>query len=165
MNTTEHVQFVNVCRCTHPDCHGNEHGCKTGGIGLTEEQLRQMMCKGTPRWERWPHDRFVETFERCPPGCRLVFNRCPPRRGTRKPWERPAEGEESLHLCHARGCGTPVPPRLLMCLRHWKMVPIDIQRRVWHYYRPGQERDKRPSAEYLKVMKEAIEAVAQKEGL
>ena len=73
--------------------------------------------------------------------------------------------EDSLHLCHARGCGRSIPPRLLMCLRHWRMVPIDIQRRIWKHYRPGQEKDKRPSAEYLEVMKEAIAAVAKKEGL
>jgi len=67
------------------------------------------------------------------------------------------------HTCHAVECNTPVPPRLLMCLRHWRMVPPAIQRKVWREYRPGQEVDKRPSAEYLVVMKEAIAAVREKE--
>lgn len=67
------------------------------------------------------------------------------------------------HFCHAHGCPTIVPPRLLMCLKHWRMVPRDTQRLIWKYYRPGQEVDKRPSPEYLLVMKVAIEQVYQKE--
>jgi hypothetical protein len=63
------------------------------------------------------------------------------------------------HNCHATGCNVPVPPKLLMCLKHWRMVPPDIQRGVWRHYRPGQEIDKRPTEAYLKVMKLAIEAV------
>lgn len=68
------------------------------------------------------------------------------------------------HLCHAIGCAIAVPPRLLMCARHWRMVPADIQRRVWTNYRPGQEVDKRPSKEYLAVMQEAINEVQRLEG-
>ena len=72
---------------------------------------------------------------------------------------------DSGHLCHARGCARPVPPRLLMCLRHWRMVPPEIQKLVWKHYRPGQEIDKCPSREYLAVMKRAIDSVAEQEGL
>lgn len=67
------------------------------------------------------------------------------------------------HLCHAKGCKTPVPPKMLMCLKHWRMVPRHLQRQVWAHYRPGQEVDKRPTREYLQVMDAAIDAVAQKE--
>jgi hypothetical protein len=70
----------------------------------------------------------------------------------------------SEHLCHAEGCETPVPPAKLMCLKHWRLVPREIQCRVWRHYRPGQEVDKRPSQEYLQVMREAIAAVAQRDG-
>jgi hypothetical protein len=69
------------------------------------------------------------------------------------------------HLCHAYMCDREVPPKLLMCLKHWRMVPQDIQRLVWRYYRPGQEIDKRPTAKYLEVMAMAITAVREKEGL
>jgi hypothetical protein len=69
------------------------------------------------------------------------------------------------HLCHARGCAKKVPPKLLMCLRHWRLVPPAIRRLVWKHYRPGQEIDKRPSREYLEVMRQAIQAVAEQEGL
>lgn len=67
------------------------------------------------------------------------------------------------HLCHATGCTVEVPPKLLMCPRHWRMVPPDIQRAVWRHYRPGQEIDKRPTKEYLEVMKLAIEVVEERE--
>jgi hypothetical protein len=71
---------------------------------------------------------------------------------------------EVKHYCHADGCGVEVPPRLLMCLRHWRMVPGHLQRLVWRHYRPGQEIDKNPTRQYLAVMKQAIEAVAEQEG-
>jgi len=67
------------------------------------------------------------------------------------------------HHCHARGCQTPVPPRLLMCGRHWRMVPKPLQRAVWRKYRPGQEVDKTPTREYLDTAIAAINAVAQQE--
>lgn len=66
------------------------------------------------------------------------------------------------HHCHAKGCNVKVPPRLLMCLKHWGRVPRHIQSRIWKHYRPGQEVDKKPSVEYLAVMREAIDAVAAK---
>jgi hypothetical protein len=67
------------------------------------------------------------------------------------------------HTCHARGCATEVPPKLLMCLKHWRMVPRDKQREVWRTYRPGQEVDKQPSEAYLIAANAAIDAVAAKE--
>lgn len=70
---------------------------------------------------------------------------------------------EYQHRCHAKNCTVAVPPKLLMCLRHWRMVPREIQSRVWKHYRPGQERDKNPTTEYLQVMNEAIDAVAARE--
>lgn len=68
------------------------------------------------------------------------------------------------HLCHAANCKTKVPPKLLMCAKHWRMVPKDIQRRVWKTYRPGQERDKEPSDAYLHAQQSAIAHVALEEG-
>lgn len=69
------------------------------------------------------------------------------------------------HVCHAKGCSVPVPPKLLMCRKHWRLVPRALQRQVWAHYRAGQEIDKRPTMEYLDVADEAIRAVAKKEGL
>lgn len=68
------------------------------------------------------------------------------------------------HRCHAIGCAIAVDPGLLMCRRHWFMVPKKLRKEVWHHYRKGQEVDKRPSAEYLAAAKAAIAAVAKHEG-
>jgi len=82
-----------------------------------------------------------------------------------------AAGEEApvarpvSHTCHAMGCAKVVPPKMLMCLEHWRMVPRVFQQQVWKHYRPGQENDKRPSKTYLAAAAAAIEAVARKEGV
>jgi len=68
------------------------------------------------------------------------------------------------HNCHAIGCKVPVEPKMFMCKTHWFMVPDPIRRSVWHHYRPGQERDWRPSLAYCMIAKRAVEAVAKKEG-
>lgn len=64
------------------------------------------------------------------------------------------------HLCHARGCPTPVKPELLMCLRHWRLVPRDIQARVYATYRRGQCDDMKPSKEWHEAASAAIGYVA-----
>lgn len=72
-------------------------------------------------------------------------------------------GPQTKHTCHAEGCTRVVPPRLLMCPRHWGMVPPALQAAVWRHYRPGQETDKRPTREYLDAAHAAIRAVAERE--
>lgn len=67
------------------------------------------------------------------------------------------------HTCHAAGCSTTVEPKLLMCLRHWRKVPRDLQRAVWRAYRAGQEIDKNPSRDYLAAAQAAIRAVERAE--
>lgn len=63
------------------------------------------------------------------------------------------------HHCHVPGCSADVPPRMLMCGRHWRRVPVPLQRAVWAAYRSGQEVDKRPSAAWLEAADKAIAAV------
>ena len=70
---------------------------------------------------------------------------------------------DASHACHVPGCGIPIPPKLLMCRRHWAMVPKGLQLAVWEHYRPGQELDKRPAHAYLRAAREAIHAVLGKE--
>jgi hypothetical protein len=70
----------------------------------------------------------------------------------------------SAHLCHAKDCTARVPPRMFMCLRHWRMVPVALQRRVWATYVPGQELRKDPTPGYIEAARAAIDAVAQQEG-
>jgi hypothetical protein len=67
------------------------------------------------------------------------------------------------HTCHARGCSVRVPPKLLMCARHWRMVPPQTKADIWAHYRPGQEVDKRVTKEYLFAMEMAINCVAAAE--
>lgn len=69
------------------------------------------------------------------------------------------------HTCHAEGCTVRIPRRLLMCRRHWYMVPPELRRRVWETHRLGQEAgDERPSAEWCEAADAAIAAVAAKTG-
>jgi len=55
---------------------------------------------------------------------------------------------------------------MLMCFRHWRMVPKSIQRRVWDAYVPGQcNLDPHPSEEWHEAADAAIAAVAEIEGI
>lgn len=69
------------------------------------------------------------------------------------------------HTCHAIACGKPTTPKVLMCFKHWNMVPKDLQIRVWQTYRPGQEKTKVISKEYMEARRQAIVAVATKENI
>ncbi len=70
-----------------------------------------------------------------------------------------------MHVCHALKCNVPVPPAMLMCRKHWFMVPKSLRDEVWRTYRKGQEIMKDPTGEYLMAMNAAINAVADKEGV
>lgn len=74
-----------------------------------------------------------------------------------------AEIPEMSHHCHAYDCHTPVDPKLLMCRKHWRMVPRKLQLLVWSTYRPGQEIDKEPTEAYLLVQRAAVWTVFVKE--
>jgi len=52
-----------------------------------------------------------------------------------------------------------------MCPWHWKLVPSELQVAVYATYRPGQERDKRPSTAYLIATTKARIAVCEAERL
>lgn len=71
----------------------------------------------------------------------------------------------SGHHCHATRCRVSVPPEMLMCRRHWFMVPRDVRLKVWATYRQGQCDDLNPSAAYCRAAKAAVVAVATREGL
>ena len=68
------------------------------------------------------------------------------------------------HTCHAVGCEVRVAPKYLMCPRHWRMVPVATQKRVWATYRPGQEITKDPTSEYMAAHYTAVAEVAELEG-
>ena len=59
------------------------------------------------------------------------------------------------HTCHWPGCEREVPPKMWGCRRHWYMLPKRLRDKIWAAYVPGQEITKTPSAEYVKVAREA----------
>lgn len=68
------------------------------------------------------------------------------------------------HHCHARNCHVPVPRAMLMCKKHWFMVPREIRNLVWMYYQPGQEEGRAtPSRTWHDAADRAIAHVFQKE--
>lgn len=67
------------------------------------------------------------------------------------------------HTCHARSCGTAVPPKMFMCTKHWYMIPENWRKKLWDLYRPGQERRKDPSMEYLNHAMACVNHVADLE--
>lgn len=68
------------------------------------------------------------------------------------------------HHCHAAGCRRVVPATLLMCGPHWRMVPARVRARVWRHYRRGQCDDWKITHEYAEAARDAVRAVAEKEG-
>lgn len=52
-----------------------------------------------------------------------------------------------------------------MCLRHWRLLPLELQRAVWAVYVPGQEIRKDPTREYLAAARAAIRYIERLEGL
>ena len=53
---------------------------------------------------------------------------------------------------------------MLFCGKHWRMLSKNAQAVIWKEYRPGQERDKNPSARYLVVQAMVVAYVAGKDG-
>lgn len=67
------------------------------------------------------------------------------------------------HLCHWPGCSRHVPPAMWGCKDHWYRLPDKLRRRVWKSYRPGQENDQQPSADYLAVAREVQDWIRENE--
>lgn len=67
--------------------------------------------------------------------------------------------------CHATKCNVRVPPEMWGCRKHWFMVPKVIRDRIWVTYRHGQCDDMRPSKAYCMAARDAVIAVAEKEGI
>lgn len=67
------------------------------------------------------------------------------------------------HRCHLPGCERHIHPRLLLCDRHWRLVPVELKRAVWHHYQPGQETRKDPSPAYREAARQAVAAVVAQE--
>jgi hypothetical protein len=64
-----------------------------------------------------------------------------------------------VRRCQAWRCPLLVAAGVVMCKRHWSLVPRELQRRVWATAGPGQE------LEHAKALRDAIAAVGAVEGL
>lgn len=71
----------------------------------------------------------------------------------------------ATHTCYAPGCERPVPARMLMCREHWFALPKPLRDAIWAEYRPGQEKDHKPSAAYLSAVREAQDYLRGKAGV
>lgn len=64
-----------------------------------------------------------------------------------------------MHSCPVKDCKRSVPDHHLMCGRHWRLVPEDVNKRVYktcnemHSGKPGARK------EYVAARNEAIAAV------
>jgi hypothetical protein len=65
------------------------------------------------------------------------------------------------HECHWPGCTKQVPPAMWGCKQHWFALPQPLRNRVWAAFRAGQEKDMRPSTEYIEVAREVQDWIAQ----
>ncbi len=69
------------------------------------------------------------------------------------------------HSCDANHCGVKVDPSKGMCPEHWRMVPAEIQRRIYAAARAHRTSAQRLSSlDFLEAWADAVEAVATKEG-
>jgi hypothetical protein len=66
------------------------------------------------------------------------------------------------HHCHANDCPTRTSPAVLMCAKHWRMVPVAMQRKVWSTYKKRGSPGGEPLswAEYYEASADAVEHVA-----
>lgn len=62
--------------------------------------------------------------------------------------------QDRPHTCHWPGCSKQVPPAMWGCKPHWFLLPGYLRNKIWAAYRPGQEKDMRPSEAYLNAAQE-----------
>ncbi|WP_154677200.1 hypothetical protein [Parafrankia discariae] len=63
---------------------------------------------------------------------------------------------DGLRSCPASPCGVRIPSTMIMCGRHWVIIPADLRRLIGEEYQPGQARQ---SAAYETALASAIDHV------
>lgn len=66
-----------------------------------------------------------------------------------------SQGQTRNHHCHWPGCNKDVPPAVWGCRAHWYKLPEVIRDKIWNAFRAGQEKDMRPSRDYVAAAQEA----------
>lgn len=64
-------------------------------------------------------------------------------------------------MCDVSGCSAVVPSHLLLCGKHWRLVPKPLQREVYRTWGRRQREPRNPEAkaEHEAAKRAAIEAV------
>jgi len=63
--------------------------------------------------------------------------------------------DDYTHVCPINGCQRQVPDHHLMCPRHWRTVPADVQRRLYRAWDRGRGRG---TQAHIEAMDAAIHA-------
>lgn len=71
-----------------------------------------------------------------------------------------SQGQTRNHHCHWTGCERQVPPAMWGCKDHWFKLPRVLRNKIWRTFRPGQETNFTPSAEYIEAAKEVQQWIA-----
>jgi hypothetical protein len=71
------------------------------------------------------------------------------------------QGQTRKHSCHWPGCEAQVPPAMWGCREHWFRLPKHLRDEIWRAYRPGQEKDMRPSEAYLAAARRVQEWIEE----
>lgn len=76
---------------------------------------------------------------------------------------RQDQASGDVHECFVPSCKASIPVSFLMCFKHWKMVPKDLQRAVWRHFKDGQQFDHgKISGDYVDAARAAADFVEQK---
>jgi hypothetical protein len=78
----------------------------------------------------------------------------PPQRRGRSSRPPHATPDHYNHKCPILTCSLRVPAQMLMCPKHWSMVPVDQKRAVYDAWGNGH-----PTPEYMTIRSTAIDAV------
>jgi hypothetical protein len=75
-----------------------------------------------------------------------------------------ADDERGTHECAADGCKDRLPHSMLMCRKHWRLVPSELQQAVWRAYEraPGGNGRAVPTEKYVRAVQAAVAAVRGK---
>lgn len=69
-----------------------------------------------------------------------------------------SDGRTMRQRCYAHDCRRPIPAGLLMCRDHWRLVPKELQDRVWQTWR-AYSSGRSGSEEWLEAAKAARDAI------
>lgn len=73
-----------------------------------------------------------------------------------------AQTQTRKHHCHWPGCTRQVPPAMWGCKPHWFTIPKALRDRIWRTFKPGQEVNGTPSADYVAAARDVQAWIAEK---